>query len=158
MFPVGELTKAEVRAVAERHRLPTSDKPESMEILLRARRRLRAASWSRSPGRSRRARSSTRAGEVLGPHGGIHRFTVGQRRGLGPRRTASRSTCSASSPRRGRVVVGPASGVEPRLVHAAPAALGGWPPPPDEAVEVRIRHRHAGAPGRVEDLLTGWSP
>src|SRR5262249_3810532 len=31
-FPVGELTKAEVRAVAERHALPTTHKPESMEI------------------------------------------------------------------------------------------------------------------------------
>ena len=38
VFPVGGLTKAEVRAVAQRHRLPTSEKPESMEISLRPRR------------------------------------------------------------------------------------------------------------------------
>ena len=82
-FPLGELTKPEVRAVARSLGLATADKPESQEICfvpggdyrdaLRAR-----AGWAPVPGPVVDA-----DGALVGEHGGSAGFTVGQRRGLG---------------------------------------------------------------------------
>ncbi len=148
LFPVGDLTKAEVRAIAERHALPTSHKPESMEICFVPdgdyARFVEKVAGPQPPGEI-----VDTEGHVLGTHGGIHRFTVGQRRGLnlggGEIRYVQRL-----EPDTHRVVVGPATAVgrdsfgllQPHWVDA--------PPPPEQTVEVRIRHRHAGAPGRVQ--------
>ncbi len=81
VFPVGELTKTEVRARATAAGLRTADKPESMDVCFVARRdRVEFVE----------ARTGARPGMVvdvdgadLGRHDGIARFTVGQRRGLG---------------------------------------------------------------------------
>ena len=94
MFPLGEMTKQEVRDIAEAAGLPTAHKPESQEICFipdgnyaRFIERYLAEDKPKSlpvlnanlaPGAI-----VTTAGEVLGQHTGIHRYTVGQRRGLG---------------------------------------------------------------------------
>lgn len=84
MFPLGEMTKEQVRDVAGEMGLETAKKPESQEIcfvgggdykefvadLLDER--------DQTPGQI-----VTEEGEVLGEHDGIHQFTIGQRRGLG---------------------------------------------------------------------------
>jgi len=83
-FPLGALTKDEVRALARTRGLATAAKPESMEVCfvpgsdvggaLRDR-----AGWSPAPGPAVDAAD----GRVLGEHGGAASFTVGQRRGVG---------------------------------------------------------------------------
>src|SRR5262249_37614932 len=86
MFPVGHLSKPEVRAHALRLGLAVADKPDSHEICFVpdgdaggfVERSLRAADAAPATG----AIVDT-GGRVLGEHRGIHRFTVGQRRGLG---------------------------------------------------------------------------
>ena len=148
VFPVGGLTKAEVRAVAERHRLPTSQKPESMEILLRPRRRLRRVrgagrrpaaggrAWWTSAARCSRSTAACTAspwdsGAGLGVASGEPLYV-------------QRIDSAA-----GAVVVGPASGLErSEFTVLQPSWVQGTPPP-DEALHVRIRHRHAGTPARV---------
>src|SRR6186713_2400525 len=85
-FPLGALTKEEVRAHARRLGLPNADKPESQEIcfvpdgdhgsFVAARALVR-------PGAIR-----DEAGRELGRHDGVHRYTIGQRRGLGVASTA----------------------------------------------------------------------
>src|SRR5581483_7793525 len=81
VFPVGGMTKAEVRAVAERHRLPTTRKPESMEICFVPdgdyARFVEKVAGPQPAGEVVDAR-----GKVLAKHAGVHRFTVGQRKGL----------------------------------------------------------------------------
>lgn len=84
LFPLGELTKDEVRSIARAKGLATADKPESMEICfvpegdvagaLRAR-----AGWSPAPGPALDAAD----GSVIGEHAGAAALTVGQRRGVG---------------------------------------------------------------------------
>ncbi len=81
LFPVGDLTKAEVRAVAARHRLPTSNKPESQEICFIPDGDY-ASFIEKIAGPQPDGEIVDGSGRVLGRHGGIHRFTVGQRRGL----------------------------------------------------------------------------
>lgn len=102
-FPLGEMTKEEVRAIAAEAGLPTAHKPESQEICFipdgnyarfieryleedsRELPVLNGVSGAKNldaalpePGEI-----VTTAGEVLGMHQGIHRYTVGQRKGLG---------------------------------------------------------------------------
>jgi tRNA-uridine 2-sulfurtransferase len=146
-FPVGELSKAEVRAVAERHGLPTSRKPESMEICFVPDGDY-ASFVERVAGPQPEGPVLDGQGTVLGRHGGIHHFTVGQRRGLGVA-AAEPLYVQRIDPENHAVVVGPAPALErqrftvlqPSWVHRPPAA--------DEVVQVRVRHRHAGAPAQV---------
>ncbi len=83
LFPVGELTKAEVRSHARALQLPVADKPESQEVCFAPKGQY-AAFVSRWAGQAARSGSIVdAAGRLLARHDGIHQFTVGQRRGLG---------------------------------------------------------------------------
>src|ERR1700730_12549172 len=87
-FPLGELTKEEVRAVARRVKLPVADKPESMELCFVPNGNyvqfIEAYSHERNISRpSAGGDIVTEDGQVLAHHDGVHQFTVGQRKGLG---------------------------------------------------------------------------
>src|SRR5437867_3992927 len=83
LFPLGEMTKPEVREIARRHGLATSEKAESQEICFVEGRSYAdfveeyAGMETRTPGPI-----VTENGEVVGTHSGIHKYTVGQRKGL----------------------------------------------------------------------------
>ncbi len=81
-FPLGELTKPQVRELARRRGLPNADKPESMEVCFVAGRPVAEFLEAHGVAAARGDIVDT-AGRVLGEHDGVHRFTVGQRRGLG---------------------------------------------------------------------------
>jgi tRNA-specific 2-thiouridylase len=80
-LPVGELTKAEVRAEAASLGLRTADKPESMDVCFITRGGRAAFLDARVPARAGSIVDTE--GRVLGEHRGTAHFTVGQRRGLG---------------------------------------------------------------------------
>jgi tRNA-specific 2-thiouridylase len=81
LFPVGELTKADVREHARSLGLRTADKRESMDVCFITRGGREAFLGARIP---RRAGTIVdERGEVVGAHDGIDAFTIGQRRGLG---------------------------------------------------------------------------
>ena len=102
LFPLGEMTKQEVRAIAETAGLPTAGKPESQEIcfipdgnyarfieryLAEEKRSLPVLNHG-IPAAGEVATITpgdivNRQGELIGRHQGIHRYTVGQRKGLG---------------------------------------------------------------------------
>ena len=82
-LPVGHLPKDEVRALAERFGLPTSDKPESMEICFVPNNDHAAFVEARTPGGFAPGELVGPGGEVVGTHAGHQRFTPGQRRGVG---------------------------------------------------------------------------
>src|SRR5215471_13802938 len=87
-FPLGEMTKSEVRERARRHELALAEKPESQEICF-----VPGGDYKKfidaylsEQGESLPDTAGaivTTEGEVLGRHEGIHNFTVGQRKGLG---------------------------------------------------------------------------
>lgn len=129
LFPLGELTKAEVRGIAETHGLPIADKPESQEICFiptkdtgrfveRYLEKMRTSTagsngTKQDPGTDSAPSDSTgpgpivnRQGEFMGEHPGIHHFTIGQRKGLGVA-TGERLYVIETDPRHNRVVVGP---------------------------------------------------
>ena len=87
-FPLGELTKDEVRAAARRTNLPVADKPESMELCFVPSGNY--VQFIEAYSRERGVPLSNRGGEivneegiVIGRHQGVHQFTIGQRKGLG---------------------------------------------------------------------------
>jgi len=81
-FPLGELTKDRVRAIAAEHGLPVASKPDSQDLCFLAGTG-RARFLERHGGIGDRPGAIVdRRGTVLGRHRGAHRFTVGQRRGL----------------------------------------------------------------------------
>ena len=143
LFPVGELTKAQVREKARALGLATAEKPESQEICFvptgdyadLLAQRLGADHPALAPGRL-----VTAAGTVVGEHAGYARYTIGQRKGLGGGYPEPLYVL-AVRPERNEVVVG--SGQE---LARADVALGdlNWldtPPEPGERLLVRIRHR-----------------
>ncbi|MFQ5894352.1 MAG: tRNA 2-thiouridine(34) synthase MnmA [Nitrospinota bacterium] len=83
LFPVGELSKEEVRARARGLGLPTADKPESQEICFIPDGEYRKFLRRETPMSFREGPLLDEEGRVLGTHGGVGDFTVGQRRGLG---------------------------------------------------------------------------
>src|SRR5262249_12999622 len=83
LFPVGALTKDEVRPLAAERLLPTADKPESKEICFVPDGDYAAFVERQAPPEARAGVLTDRSGRVLGRHDGVHHFTVGQRKGLG---------------------------------------------------------------------------
>ena len=75
--------KDAVREYARRRGLPVADKPDSQEICFIPDHDYAAFVTRHSPRRARAGAIVDESGRVLGRHGGIHRFTVGQRKGLG---------------------------------------------------------------------------
>ena len=87
-FPLGELTKQEVREIARRLDVPVAGKPESQEIcFVPTGNYVRfIESYLHEQGSSLPDSSGeivTTGGELLGRHNGLHHYTVGQRKGLG---------------------------------------------------------------------------
>lgn len=82
-FPVGEMTKAEVRQMAGDLGLRTADKPESMDICFVSSGDYRGFLRTTAPDAFRPGPLVDSGGRVVGSHDGIAGFTIGQRRGLG---------------------------------------------------------------------------
>ncbi len=105
-FPVGALTKPEVREIARALELRTADKPESYDICFvpdgEASRFVEQAGAKVEPGRI-----LDPEGRTIGEHAGIHRFTVGQRRGLGLGGSQRRFVLDIDAPGNA-IIVGPA--------------------------------------------------
>jgi tRNA-uridine 2-sulfurtransferase len=142
-FPVGGLTKDEVRARARALGLATAATPESQEICFIPDHDYRGFLRQRIPDAFRSGPIMDGQGRQLGRHGGLADFTVGQRRGLGL--SAGRSLyVTALDPERNAVIVGPAEALEAdRLwaeqVNLISVAVLDAP----LAVEAKIRHSQA---------------
>jgi tRNA-uridine 2-sulfurtransferase len=114
-FPLGDLTKAEVRGLAASAGLPVARKPDSQDLCFLAgtdRARFLARHGQL---RDRAGAIVDAAGNVLGRHRGQHHFTVGQRRGLG---IAGGQPLYVLDKEAGanRVTVGPASALQTKRV------------------------------------------
>jgi tRNA-specific 2-thiouridylase len=142
-FPLGELTKPQVRALAAEHELPVASKPDSQDLCFLAGTG-RAAFLARHGGlRDRPGAIVDRAGRVLGRHRGAHGFTVGQRRGLDVGGSATPLYVLATDARANTVTVGPREALATRTVRVRGLRLHA----PQESVEaVRLRYRSPAVP------------
>ena len=156
-FPLGELSKDEVREIAHQAALPVADKPESMELcfvpngnyvqFIHA-----YASESKIPVSSAEGDIVSEAGQVLGRHHGIHNFTIGQRKGLGFA-AGKPLYVLAIEPDTNRVVVGEDDALRTNTFEVESV---NWVSITEPQVPVRasvkIRHKHEPAPASVEAL------
>jgi len=154
LLPVGAMTKAQVRAYARRVGLDVHDKPDSVEICFapegdytRIVRRRRPEAFQPGPVRDRQ-------GRLLGRHGGIANFTIGQRRGLGIAAGVP-IYVTALDASTNTVVVGPRCELfHRRLLADRVNWLVDEPAAPVRA-QVKIRYTHTPAPALVEPLPDG---
>ena len=155
-FPLGDLTKQEVRERARALGLRTADKPESQEIcFVPDGDYARVVEEVRPEAKSRDGEIVDRAGRVLGRHDGVHRFTIGQRHGLGISADRRLYVTRIEAAQR-RVVVGAVDelGVVGATLSAVNWISGETPVSPQRA-RVQIRHRHEGADASVVPLPDG---
>ena len=154
-FPVGELTKGQVREHARRLGLVTAEKPESQEICFVPDDDYRGFLRKREPGMFRPGPIVDCRGNVLGAHGGVAGYTIGQRKGLG---LASGRALYVVDLDAGRntIVVGEAAELErDRLIAGAANFIACDPPVEPMRVEAKIRHKHRPAPATVQALGGG---
>ncbi len=155
LFPLGELSKSDARQAARENRLAIAEKKESQEICF-----VPDGDYAGFIDRYLQAEDQnhrqppsgdivTANGRVLGTHDGIHRFTVGQRRGIGIAGARPLYVLNVDA-HRNRVVVGhdedllrdefTASGVNWIALASATEAV---------PAEVRVRYRHVAAPASI---------
>lgn len=150
LFPVGGLHKAAVRAAAEQRGLSVARKPDSQEVCFAPPGRHAAFVAERSTASPpRRGWIVDESGRTRAAHDGVHRFTIGQRRGLGISAGGAPRYVTAIDAARGTVRVGPAE-----QVMAAGLVVDGvnWltaPPAVGTTVAVQIRSRSPAQPARL---------
>jgi tRNA-specific 2-thiouridylase len=156
-FPLGELTKEDVRALARRANLPVAEKPESMELCFVPNGNYVQfiQSYSNERGISLQSGAGEivdENGEVIGRHDGVHNFTIGQRKGLGFAAGKPLYVLSID-PETNRVTVG-----EDDVLRKTTCEVEGlnWisvaPPEAPFRACVKIRHKHEPAPATIEPL------
>jgi len=152
LFPLGDLTKGEVRARARSFGLPVAEKPESQEICFVPKGGYAAFVAAHAEGTPRRAGDIVDArGGVVGHHDGVHQFTVGQRRGLGGGGGAP-VYVTAIDAASGTVRVGPrAATVAAGLVAARPNWLSGVPVASGVRLQMKIRSRITPTDVRIDE-------
>lgn len=150
LFPLGGLTKVQVRALAQKYNLCVSNKKDSQEICFVGSRSYREFVMSRVQ------KAALRAGEIcledgtaVGSHAGIHGFTIGQKKGLGIQGYPEYSVKRLESAT-GRVIIAPDENnvyTRVRVEH-----VNWMQPPGDGTYQVKIRYRHGGELARVKSV------
>jgi tRNA-specific 2-thiouridylase len=155
IFPLGDMTKPEVRELARRHGLALAEKPDSQEICFVPggdyKRFIDAYLAEQGAALPDTAGDLvTTNGEVIGEHAGIHNFTVGQRKGLGVATGSPLYVIQISGAKK-QVVVGGEQHLYSGTLRARRVNLISV----DDLrgpmrVAVKIRHRHEPAPAVIE--------
>jgi tRNA-specific 2-thiouridylase len=177
-FPLTEMTKDEVRAVAARHGLAVAKKPESQDLCFLAGQGKRGFLRRHGNLADRDGAVLDRSGRAVGRHGGHHNFTVGQRRGTGVSLNEPVYVL-ATDAAANTVTVGTRAELETRRVrvrdavlhrdgarvdnvrlryHAAtlPASLGAAAPGRHDALELELSEPFtAASPGQTAVLMDG---
>ncbi|HJR58987.1 MAG TPA: tRNA 2-thiouridine(34) synthase MnmA [Vicinamibacterales bacterium] len=151
LFPIGALDKTAVRDHARELGLAVADKPDSHEICF-------------VPGGDHAAFLEQHGipesagvirdvdGRVVGRHEGVHRFTVGQRKGLGLSSPMPLYVVGIDAANRA-VTVGPRAALEKRELTASSVNwIAGETPAAHTRVTARIRHRHTEAPAAIQPM------
>jgi tRNA-specific 2-thiouridylase len=177
-FPLTDMTKEEVRAVAARHGLAVAKKPESQDLCFLAGQGKRGFLRRHGNLVDREGAVVDRAGRTLGRHRGHHNFTVGQRRGIGVSLNEP-GYVIATDAAANTVTVGSREDLETRRIrvrdavlhrdgarvdnvrlryHSAtlPATVGAAAPGRHDALELRLGEPFtAASPGQTAVLMDG---
>ncbi len=156
-FPLGEMTKTEVREIARAANLPVAEKPESQEICF-----VPSGdyvqfieSYLTEQGRTLSAEAGeivTTEGKVIGRHEGLHRYTIGQRKGLGF--AAGRKVYVVAMDReKNRLIVGEDAELRATACEVRDVNWIAFEAPQNPVrADVKIRNRHDAAPATITPI------
>ncbi|MGA2235230.1 MAG: tRNA 2-thiouridine(34) synthase MnmA [Terriglobales bacterium] len=165
LFPLGGMTKPEVRELARKHNLVIAEKPDSQEIcfvpggdykrfleayLAEQGDRPARIAGEKIAGEMVAGEMVTSDGKVIGEHAGVHNFTVGQRKGLGVATGSPLYVIQIKNDTR-QVVVGKDEELYSRTLRACRVNLISTAELREPMrVAVKIRHKHQPAPAIIE--------
>ena len=159
LFPLGELTKPEVRDIAEEAGLSVARKKESYEICFVPQKDGYASIVEREAGIAPGSEAGEIVdveGSVVGSHDGYYHFTIGQRRGLQIGGAPDRTYVIDVNPFTKRVTVGPASALErDELIAEKVHWISGQPPAGPVEVQARVRSRASDVAATVTPMDGG---
>ena len=158
LLPLGELPKAQVRAMARNLGLSVAEKPESMELCFIPDGDTQGFLRARIPEAFKPGEIVNREGQLLGTHQGIAAYTVGQRKGLGITHPKPLYVIEID-PQRCRVIVGEAQELKTQVCEVQAVrwmAISNLTSPTDALV--KIRHRSAKLPARLVPAARAHCP
>ncbi len=146
MFPVGGFAKPEIRRLAQEMKLPLADKPDSAEICFVPNNDYRtflAGRIDQQPGAI-----IDREGSVVGEHGGIAGYTIGQRKGIGA--FGGKRFVTDIDPQLNVITIGDDEDLlSTRLWADKPSWVGGTPPASEFEATVKVRYKSTPAPAII---------
>jgi tRNA-uridine 2-sulfurtransferase len=160
-FPLGEMLKSDVRNIARSADLSTAEKAESQEICF-----VPDGKYSEfidryldQQGRAaelpKHGEIVSTSGETVGEHTGIHRYTIGQRRGLGIANETPLYVVQIERARN-RIIVGAADELDSEAFTAGGVNWVAFEKPRDPVrADVKVRYRHDPAPATITALADG---
>ncbi len=157
MFPLGEMPKDDVRTLARELGLAVAEKADSQDICFVPKGRYTDIIQKLKPDAAEPGDILHVDGRVLGRHGGIINYTIGQRRGLGIAALEPLYVVRLDAARR-QVVVGPRESLQAHTISLRNMNWLGDGPIPAEGIDIAVRVRSTGAllPARVvPDGATG---
>lgn len=155
IFPLGGFSKAEVRALAAERKLATAHKPESMDICFIPDNDYHRFMREEQPDALRPGLIVDRRGTVLGQHGGLALYTIGQRRGLGITSREPMFVIELDTTRN-LLIVGTKDELErdDLIAEGFSFVAGSWPGEPLRCT-AQIRSHAQAVPATVEPLEPG---
>jgi tRNA-uridine 2-sulfurtransferase len=159
-FPLGGLPKPQVRALAAEHGLKVAEKPDSQDICFVPSGKYQAVVEKLRPGAIEPGEIVHVDGRVLGAHGGVINFTVGQRRGIGVATGEPLFVIKLDAPNK-RVIVGPRETLGVRRIALKEVNWIGEPVAREDDLDgreilVRVRSTRPPVPARLS-VGAGWS-
>jgi tRNA-specific 2-thiouridylase len=154
-LPVGEMSKADVRAHARTLGLRTADKPDSQDICFVTSGDYRDFLRGRFPAVARRGNVIDMSGNVVGQHDGTASFTIGQRKGLGVALGEPRYVIDIG-PREQTVTIGKYEDLLTDHCVVDELTFTGTPIRDGEALEVKVRYRSEPVPATAHRAGSRW--
>ncbi|MFH1538757.1 MAG: tRNA 2-thiouridine(34) synthase MnmA [bacterium] len=149
LFPNGAYRKDEIRSIAAGAGLPVADKPESQDICFAATESYAEVVAKLHPEKIHPGKIVDTEGNVLGKHAGIHRYTVGQRKGLGISAPHPLYVVTVDA-ETATVTVGANEDLMSRALLCRDVNFVSGPPPPEGTdLKAKVRYRTRFAPCRL---------
>ncbi len=160
LFPVGDITKEEVRRLAAKVGLKVAGKKESQEICF-IEGDYGEFIGERQEGKARKENAGDivdSTGRVVGRHDGLFRYTIGQRRGLDIKDGHGPYYVLGTEAGANRLIVGKDEELFSKGLIARELNWISGKMPETSEVTVKIRYRHGGVPATIEDVEVDGQP
>lgn len=154
-FPLGEMSKDETRALADRLDLPVAQKPDSQDICFVPGGRYAEVVLKLRPEAAEPGEIVDLSGQVLGSHEGVIHFTVGQRRGLGIEQSMDALYVVRIEPETRRIVVGPREALATRTIKLSGVNWIGPELAPGTEIDCEVKVRSMRPPVAARVTLSG---